>query len=198
MKKVLLLVIAAAFLAPAAAGAVTFNNISGTASMTVNLTSFNSLDERITEAISFVNGSNRGIITGIAGDPNAFFIEDHFTFTGEGNDAELIVRGNLLAVSNNRISGPASFTLFSPATVSLTGKTTITEIEGAAKVNVVANNGRAGLRMSLQPSSVVFNTYSSGAFTRTERLGDAAIRIPATAKTFTNVSAVTLPPGFGE
>ncbi len=200
MKKLLCLSVVAAVLAPSLAGAVLFTNMSGTGGMDVFTASFTNATSNtiIRQRTRFSGASERGILTIIPGQLRTLFFEDHMTFTGANNDAELIVQGNVLLLTRNLVRGPAMFSMNSPAAIPSSGKVTRLEITGAARVEAAKNaiGTEGALLMTLQPSSVVFNVYSSGSFVRTEKTGNAAVSVPILSKTFSNLSSTTLPSGF--
>ena len=197
MKKLFLFSILAAVLLPATAGAVVFTNMSGRSNMDVVTDSFSNSNTLISQTSHFKNGADMGILADIPGQNSTAFFEDHLIFSGSGNDAELIVQGNLLVLSRNMSKGPAAFSLNSPANVPATGKITRLEIRGAANVNAASSVGNKGtMVMFFQPSSVAFNVYSSGNLVSTQKFGNSTVKIPAMVKRFTNMSSAILPPGF--
>lgn len=200
MKKLLCLAILAAILAPSLASAVLFTNMSGTGRMDVSVVSFSNATSSvlIRQATRFRRSSERGILTNIPGQSRTLSFEDHMTFTGADNDAELVVQGNALLLTKNIVRGSAMFSMNTPAAIPSSGKVTRLEITGAARVSAAKNatNREGAMILSLLPSSAVFNVYSSGSFVRTEKSGNAVLTVPILSKTFTNLSSATLPDGF--
>ena len=134
------------------------------------------------------------------------YFQDNIKFTG-ANPATMVVTGNVVRVGRKVLDvapfkkragiihrGPASFTMFVPySTIPATGKFNRTEITGAVKVTKIrGRNNRGVVLMSLQPSSVVYNSYSATVLLQTQlRGGD--LRVNPTVTAFKDMSALSLP-----
>ncbi len=156
-----------------------------------------------TENMKFTGASGGFMHTVQAG---VRYFQDNIKFTGT-NAATMVVTGNVVRVGRRVLDvapfkkragiihrGPASFTMFVPySSIPATGKFNRLKITGAVKVTKIrGRNNKGVVLMSLQPSSVVYNTYTTGSVLTTQiRGGD--VKVNPTGTAFKDMSGLSLP-----
>jgi hypothetical protein len=198
MKKLLAISVLFAVLVPASAFALEFTNMSGvvksaTVSSRYVMGTTNDLSQT-SKLAKFINGIDLGTMTTIT--PGVRFFNDQITFTGVGNDAQIIVTGDIVrkvTLRNKKDTdtyhrGPATFTLFSPA-VKTAGVRL--EVSGAVQVTKVRSGHKGVVTMSFQPGTAVFNTYTGTLTVPSQTIhADVSIFVPMMHKTFRDISTI--------
>ncbi|MGA2192282.1 MAG: hypothetical protein ABSG42_02765 [Nitrospirota bacterium] len=167
-----------------------FSNLSGAVrSMVVQIITINPATGGLSRAnTAFVSGKDSGTIN--INDAGHFInLNDTVVFNGT-KSAQLNIFGTILRPAGSAIAtGSATFNLLIPAVPPINGKQTVV-IGGASIIAVPVKSAATGvydritLRAAFQPSSVTFNSYSSGAFTKlSSMVGDARITLPVMVKT---------------
>ena len=197
MKKLFVISALFAVLVPASAFALEFTNMSGvvknaTVSSRYVQGTTNDLSQT-SQLTKFINGIDQGTMTTIT--PGVRFFNDQITFTGPGNDAQIIVTGDIVRKVKLRDKkdtdtyhrGPATFTLFSPAVK--TKNVQRLEVTGAVRVTKVRSRNKGVVTMSFQPGTAVFKTYTGTLTVPSQTINaDVSIFVPMMHKTFRDIS----------